>query len=133
MYICIFFISHELLVWPQIANWEILRSAIESTVLKPYGLEHRDCTCTPNLSQKRLSRKNNNKKKNNKKKMYNAAKWCEYLVSGVKTLKQNATIYHMCEKKSWEEQIEAKGTYTPPTFETDGFVHATVCTPIVIH
>ena len=58
--------------------------------------------------------------------MHHAAKWCEYLVSGVDPTQSQAIIYHMCDAKSWEEQIAAKGTYTPPTFEKDGFVHATV-------
>ena len=66
------------------------------------------------------------------KKMHHATKWCEYLVSGVSPSQSQAIIYHMCDAKSWEEQIAAKGTYTPPTFEKDGFVHATVRAPVVV-
>jgi uncharacterized protein (DUF952 family) len=35
-------------------------------------------------------------------------------------------IYHMCEKKVWDDAVQAKRSYFPPTFEVDGgFTHAT--------
>ena len=34
-------------------------------------------------------------------------------------------LYHMCEKKLWEAAKAAGGAYFPPTFEQDGFTHAT--------
>ena len=34
-------------------------------------------------------------------------------------------LYHMCEKKLWEEAKAAGGAYFPPTFDVDGFTHAT--------
>ena len=64
--------------------------------------------------------------------MHHATKWSKYLVSGTVDTTEQAIIYHMCEATSWEEQIAAKGSYTPPTFEKDGFVHATVRAPVVV-
>jgi len=34
-------------------------------------------------------------------------------------------LYHMCQKKIWEEAKAAGQAYFPPTFEKDGFTHAT--------
>jgi len=35
-------------------------------------------------------------------------------------------LYHMCEKKLWEEAVASGSAYYPPTFEKDGyFTHAT--------
>jgi len=35
-------------------------------------------------------------------------------------------IFHMCQKKLWEEAVESGNAYFPPTFEADGgFTHAT--------
>jgi len=40
--------------------------------------------------------------------------------------KPNAEVlYHMCQKKIWEEAKAAESAYYPPTFEQDGFTHAT--------
>jgi uncharacterized protein (DUF952 family)/mannose-6-phosphate isomerase-like protein (cupin superfamily) len=37
-------------------------------------------------------------------------------------------MYHMCEKKLWEEAKQAGTAYYPPTFEVDGsYTHATAC------
>jgi len=45
--------------------------------------------------------------------------WSKYLTKGPGEL-----LYHMCDKSSWEEAVE-KGQYVPPTYEQDGFIHAT--------
>ena len=39
-----------------------------------------------------------------------------------------STIYHMCEKPLWDESFSKNdgGIYYPPTFEEDGFIHATL-------
>lgn len=37
-------------------------------------------------------------------------------------------IYHMCEKELWDAAVKADEAYFPPTFEKDGFTHAT-CVP----
>ena len=34
-------------------------------------------------------------------------------------------LYHMCQKALWEEAKRSGHAYFPPTFETDGFTHAT--------
>lgn len=35
-------------------------------------------------------------------------------------------LYHMCQKKLWDEAVSDQAAYFPPTFETDGmFTHAT--------
>ena len=40
--------------------------------------------------------------------------------------KDNDVLYHMCQKKMWEEAVQSKKAYYPPTFEVDGyFTHAT--------
>jgi len=35
------------------------------------------------------------------------------------------TLYHMCEKTRWEAAVASGKAYFPPTFEQDGFTHAT--------
>ena len=43
-------------------------------------------------------------------------------------------LYHMCQKKLWEEAVAAKRAYYPPTFEQDGnFTHATNVPQRLIH
>ena len=34
-------------------------------------------------------------------------------------------MYHMCEKKEWAKAVESQTPYFPPTFEEEGFIHAT--------
>ncbi|CAE7306891.1 unnamed protein product [Symbiodinium natans] len=34
-------------------------------------------------------------------------------------------LYHMCQKSLWDEAKKAGAAYFPPTFEADGFTHAT--------
>ena len=46
--------------------------------------------------------------------------WARYLTKGVEPL-----IYHMCIKSEWEKQCEETGHYVPPTYDQDGFIHAT--------
>ena len=39
---------------------------------------------------------------------------------------ENDVLYHMCQEKMWEEAVQCKKAYYPPTFEVDGFfTHAT--------
>lgn len=41
-------------------------------------------------------------------------------------VEKSEKLYHMCEKKLWDEAVEAKKAYYPSTFEQDGnFTHAT--------
>merc|ERR1719445_77779 len=43
-----------------------------------------------------------------------------------KPMENEDILYHMCEKKLWEEAVASKKAYYPPTFEVDGFfTHAT--------
>lgn len=42
-------------------------------------------------------------------------------------------LYHMCEEKLWQEAVDAKTAYYPPTFQADGnFTHATAVPPRLI-
>jgi uncharacterized protein (DUF952 family) len=51
--------------------------------------------------------------------------WGQYLSRGVFP-KQHEVIYHMCIRKDYEDQIQtAEGLYFPPTYQQDGFIHAT--------
>jgi uncharacterized protein (DUF952 family) len=34
-------------------------------------------------------------------------------------------LYHMCQKSLWEEAVQSGNAYFPPTFDADGFTHAT--------
>eukprot|EP00931_Biecheleriopsis_adriatica_P050757 TRINITY_DN29413_c0_g1_i1.p1 TRINITY_DN29413_c0_g1~~TRINITY_DN29413_c0_g1_i1.p1 ORF type:complete len:278 (-),score=48.89 TRINITY_DN29413_c0_g1_i1:83-916(-) len=34
-------------------------------------------------------------------------------------------LYHMCQRSMWKAAVESGDAYFPPTFETDGFTHAT--------
>merc|ERR1712137_1290875 len=44
-----------------------------------------------------------------------------------KTLTGVEVIYHMCEKPQWDEAVEERGAYFPPTFHKDGkFTRASV-------
>jgi uncharacterized protein (DUF952 family) len=46
--------------------------------------------------------------------------WSCYLSTGV-----GEVLYHMCDVEDWNEQIASNGFYVPPTYEQDGFIHAT--------
>jgi uncharacterized protein (DUF952 family) len=46
--------------------------------------------------------------------------WKQYLVRG-----SGVSLYHMCDKAAWDDQIAEKGSYIPPTYAADGFIHAT--------
>mmetsp|Transcript_11592 Transcript_11592/g.17617 ORF Transcript_11592/g.17617 Transcript_11592/m.17617 type:complete len:145 (+) Transcript_11592:25-459(+) len=48
--------------------------------------------------------------------------WADYLARGVP---KNAVIYHMTERQDFESQVSRDQVYFPPTYEQDGFVHAT--------
>ena len=49
------------------------------------------------------------------------------------SVEKSEKLYHMCEKKLWDEALEAKKAYYPPTFEQDGnFTHATAVPPRLI-
>ena len=42
-------------------------------------------------------------------------------------------LYHICEEKLWQEAVDAKTAYYPPTFQADGnFTHATAVPPRLI-
>jgi uncharacterized protein (DUF952 family) len=34
-------------------------------------------------------------------------------------------IYHMCERPRWEQALRSGTEYFPPTYDKDGFIHAT--------
>ena len=46
-----------------------------------------------------------------------------YITSGA--CNSNPIIYHMCIDTDFASQTQAKSIYFPPTYEQDGFVHAT--------
>ena len=51
--------------------------------------------------------------------------WGQYLARGTYPL-PHEVIYHMCIRKSYEDQTQAGGgLYYPPTYQQDGFIHAT--------
>jgi uncharacterized protein (DUF952 family) len=45
--------------------------------------------------------------------------WATYLTTGV-----GESLYHMCDEEEWKQAL-VDGKYVPPTFEQDGFIHAT--------
>ena len=48
-------------------------------------------------------------------------------------VEKSEKLYHMCEKKLWDEALAAQKAYYPPTFEQDGnFTHATAVPPRLI-
>lgn len=50
--------------------------------------------------------------------------WPQYLAKGI--YKNDSTaLYHMCEIQSLKECFDAKRQYYPPTYQQDGFIHAT--------
>lgn len=51
-----------------------------------------------------------------------------FLPTTIQTMSNDSTpkiIYHMCEKSRWKAAASAKTAYYPPTFDQDGFTHAT--------
>lgn len=51
-------------------------------------------------------------------------KWEEYLAKGAfAVVNDTTTLYHMCEVSRWE--AVGNKVYYPPTYEQDGFIHAT--------
>lgn len=46
--------------------------------------------------------------------------WGVYLARGA-----YKPIYHMCDETLFDEQMASKGVYYPPTYDMDGFIHAT--------
>ena len=49
--------------------------------------------------------------------------WAEYLTRG--TLSSPHAIYHMAIREHFQGQLDATGRYFPPTYDADGFIHAT--------
>ena len=52
--------------------------------------------------------------------------WAEYLTRGIKK------IYHMCDKEAFINSTKDGGMYYPPTYQQDGFIHATAEPKVVI-
>ena len=42
--------------------------------------------------------------------------------------KSHTFIYHLVQARLWEPVVAAGGIYYPPTYQTDGFIHATANT-----
>ena len=52
--------------------------------------------------------------------MANSITWGLYLTRGVQP-----KIYHMCDKDAYNDATKDGGVYYPPTYQQDGFIHAT--------
>jgi uncharacterized protein (DUF952 family) len=68
-----------------------------------------------NMFRARAREKNNSKKTTGSKTI-----WPIYLSEGPRPI-----IYHMCDAKLFQQSIVGGKSYFPPTFASDGFIHAT--------
>lgn len=51
--------------------------------------------------------------------------WGRYLAKGPFAANDPAVIYHICDKAMFQAQMGTNAVYFPPTYQQDGFVHAT--------
>ncbi|RYH13816.1 DUF952 domain-containing protein [archaeon] len=51
--------------------------------------------------------------------------WGIYLSKGPFSANDPSVIYHICDKALFHSQMDSKAIYFPPTFQQDGFIHAT--------
>lgn len=51
--------------------------------------------------------------------------WGSYLAFGIIKPSHPKIIYHMCITNEYNQQIKENNIYYPPTYQQDGFIHAT--------
>ena len=51
--------------------------------------------------------------------------WASYLARGIPQSSHPKIIYHMCIRQDFEDQTINNQLYFPPTYQQDGFIHAT--------